>query len=273
MEQKINFFKMQSAGNDFIVIDNRKKWLKHDYSSLSKKLCYRKFSIGADGILVLENSKVADFKMLIFNSDGSQAEMCGNGARCIAYYAFINKIAKQKMEIETLAGIIKATTQNENVKIQLTEPKNIKLDFNIKVNNKTFNVPHINTGVPHTIIFVKDINKVNVQNIGQKIRYHKIFWPKGTNVDFVHVTGKNTISLRTYERGVEAETLACGTGSVASAIVSGLKNLVKSPVKCKTASGEVLTVYFKLDRNKNNSVYDVYLEGKVYITFTGTAVI
>jgi len=272
MKQKINFFKMHAAGNDFIIIDNRKKTLKTDYSLLAKKLCQRKFSIGADGLLILENSKISDFKMLIFNSDGTQAEMCGNGARCIAYYAFINKIAKKEMEFETLAGIIKADVFSENVKIQLTQPKDIKLDFDLKIDEKNLKLSYINTGVPHTIFFVQKIENVDVYNLGKKIRYHKFFAPDGTNVDFVKVLNKNSIFLRTYERGVEAETQSCGTGSVASAVISGLKNLVESPVECKTASGEILKVYFNLTKNSGSikSVKDVFLEGKVHISFTGT---
>ncbi|MFN3966247.1 MAG: diaminopimelate epimerase [Endomicrobiia bacterium] len=273
MAQEINFWKMQAAGNDFIIIDNRKRVLKSNYSLIAKKLCQRKFSIGADGLLILDNSETADFKMLIFNSDGSQAEMCGNGARCIAYYAFVNKIAKQKMKFETLAGEIKASISGENVKIQLTQPKDIKLDFNLKIDKKIFKVSYINTGVPHTIIFVNKVDKIDVNHIGRKIRYHKFFLPKGTNVDFVQVIDKNTIFLRTYERGVEAETLACGTGCVASAIVSGLKNFVKSPVRCKTKSGEILKVYFKLADKSEVRVNNLFLEGKVYVSFLGKTII
>ena len=274
----IIFTKTVAAGNDFIIIDNRQKKLKsklkYTYSELAKKLCQRHFSIGADGLIILENPTdplKADFKMLYFNSNGSQAAMCGNGARCIAYYAYMNKIADREMQIETLSGIIKAKLTGTKVRILLPEPKDIKVDFSLKINSKELNVSFVNTGVPHTVIFVSELQSVDVKNLGRQIRYHKKFLPEGTNVNFVKVVSKHELKIRTYERGIEGETYACGTGAVASAVISGIKNLVKSPVKCKTSSGEILTVYFKATTQKGllTPVYNVYLEGKVKIVFTG----
>lgn len=270
----MNFTKMQAAGNDFVIIDNRLKKIKRNYSILAKELCPRKFSVGADGILVVENSNKADFKMLIFNADGSQAEMCGNGARCIAYYCYINKIAQKNMEIETLAGIVKATVKTNKVKLGLPDPKNTKIDFSLKVNNREFDVSYINTGVPHTVVFVSDLDKIDVNTLGKIIRDHKEFLPEGTNVDFVKPKDKYTILIRTYERGVESETYACGTGAVASAIIAGLKNVAESPVQCITSGGEKLTVYFRKSSQDDfvSPVYDVYLEGNAEISFDGTII-
>ena len=274
----LNFTKMQSAGNDFIVIDNRHSGISRGYSKLAKKLCQRPFSIGADGLLVIEDSKTADFKMLIFNPDGSQAEMCGNGGRCIAYYAYLNKIAPRKMSFETLAGKISAEIKNREVKLQMTDPHNIRLNFQIPLNPPLIkgeikkgdlkDVSFINTGVPHTVLFCSNLDAVDVNKIGRAIRYHSKFAPAGTNVNFVRKSknSKNTLYVRTYERGVEQETYACGTGAVASAVIAGLKNIVSSPVKCRTSGGEILKVSFSIS---GKNVHNVYLEGPVKVSFTG----
>jgi len=274
----INFVKMHASGNDFIIINNLDKTFNFNYSKLAKKLCERKFSVGADGLLVLEKSKLSDFKMLYFNSDGSKATMCGNGARCIAYYYSL--IVKNKtvrtLTIETLAGIIKAeidyrkNINTAKVKIQLTEPKDIKLNFMLKVAGKKFNASFINTGVPHTVIFVKNISKINVDKLGRIIRNNIMFQPEGTNVNFVEVKNNNTLFVRTYERGVESETYACGTGITASSIIAGLNNFIKPPVKCITSIGEILKVYYNILKDKNFlTVSNVYLEGMVHISFSG----
>ncbi|MDI6641670.1 MAG: diaminopimelate epimerase, partial [Elusimicrobiota bacterium] len=248
-----------------------------NYLKLAKKLCQRHFSVGADGLLIVENSTCrgeADFKMLYFNSDGSQAAMCGNGARCVAYYAYINKIAERQMQFETLAGVIKAKVTGSKVRISLADPKDIKLDFSLKLDNKEFNVSFVDTGVPHTVIFVSELDGVDVKNLGKKIRYHEKFLPEGTNVNFVKVVNEHTLNIRTYERGIEDETYACGTGAVASAVIAAMKNLVKSPVRCRTTGGEILTVYFKVASKDEllTPVYDIHLEGKVKLVFTGTII-
>jgi diaminopimelate epimerase len=262
--KKINFTKMVGAGNDFIVIwlsGYSLVWLK----KLARKMCDRKFGIGADGLLVLNKSKKADIAMSIFNADGSEAEMCGNGVRCIALYA--SKLLKvSSLNIKTKAGIIAAKIEGNIVKVKLSEPKNVKLNLPIKLSGRNLFVNFINTGVPHAVIFSADLDKIDVSAIGRLIRYHKVFSPKGTNVDFVEVSGKGSIKVRTYERGVEDETLACGTGSTASALIFALKTGVKNKVNIQTQGGEVLKVYFK---NNFNKLSDVWLEGKVNIVYKG----
>ena len=267
----ITFVKMVAAGNDFIVLDNRKRKLTGNYSQLSKELCKQHFSIGADGLLILENSNIADFKMLYFNSDGSQAAMCGNGARCIAYYAYINKIANREMQFETLTGVIKAKVIDSKVRISFAEPKDIRIDFSLQAENLYLVVSYVNTGVPHTVIFVDNIEEAKVNELGRKIRYHTKFLPAGTNANFVKVVNKHQLHIRTYERGIEAETFACGTGAVATAVISAIKGLVKSPVRCKTTGGELLTVYFKFAGINDlvTPVYNINLEGKVKVVFSG----
>jgi diaminopimelate epimerase len=268
--KKISFTKMVASGNDFIVCENQK--LKTDslnLSKLSQSMCDRKFGIGADGLLILGKSKIANIKMRVFNSDGSEANMCGNGARCIAAYFFSEyRVLKTEcLRIETKAGIIEAQINAENVKIKLTDPKDIKLDIPIKINDRLLRVNFINTGVPHAVISVQGLDKVDVLSLGRKIRCHQKFAPEGTNVNFVEVLNNNSLKVRTYERGVEGETLACGTGSAAAALLTAYNlQLIAKKINVYTQSGEVLKVYFKRIINKFS---DVWLEGKARIVCKG----
>ena len=259
---------MVASGNDFVVID-RVQSTEYRVQSVAQKICNRKYGIGADGLLVLEKSKIADVKMRIFNPDGSEAEMCGNGARCTALWATANrKPQTAKLKIETKAGIIESEVNNKNVKIKLTDPKDIKLDIPIKINNRLLKVNFINTAVPHTIIFVEGLDKIDVVNLGRQIRYYQKFKPAGTNVDFVEVLADDSLKIRTYERGVEDETLACGTGAVASALLYAIRYTLyaSGKVNIHTKSGEILKVYFdKIGDNFKN----VWLEGKAKIVYKG----
>jgi len=274
--RKINFIKMVASGNDFVIVavksqrslPRRQAGKVKSLSNLAKNICDRKFGIGADGLLILEKSKVVDVKMRIFNADGSEAEMCGNGARCIALYTTKNQKPKTKGQIfiETKAGIIESKVNSDKVKIKLTNPTNIKLNIPIKVNKRKLKVNFINTGVPHTVIFVEGLDKIDVVNLGRTIRYHKRFAPTGTNVDFVEVLNNDLIGIRTYERGVENETLACGTGAVASSLIFSLKVNTRNKVGVLTKSTETLKVYF--DKIKNR-FENVWLEGEAKIVYAG----
>ncbi len=265
--KKIQFTKMVASGNDFVVVKEAEIPKSENPRNLSRNICNRKFGAGADGLLLIGKSRKADIRMRIFNADGSEAEMCGNGARCAALFAFLNSGRRSgKISIETLAGVIKSKVDNDNVKINLTRPKGLKLNLPLKVNNRLLRVNFINTGVPHVVIFVSGLEGIEVENIGRAIRYHKEFSPAGTNVNFVEALGEDRIKIRTYERGVEGETLACGTGSTASALIFALKNCKSGLVKVNTESKEVLKVYFQ--RNKN-SFEEVWLEGKAKIVYKG----
>ena len=265
--KKIKFTKAVATGNDFIIVDN----MSGDFAkfpALARRLCERKSSIGADGLLVIEPSKKADFKMRVFNPDGSEAEMCGNGSRCVALYAADKKIAQTEMTIETVAGVLNAAVNGDMVRVRLTEPKDIKWNFCLMINKCPYRLNFVNTGVPHVIHFVEYLEKVDVKNLCSNMRNHGEFSPEGTNADFVKVLGKNNIKIRTYERGVEDETLACGTGAVASAIISAEAEKMQSPVTVETRSGEKLKVYFELiEGNFRN----VYLEGKAKLVYEGEA--
>jgi len=264
----IKFTKAVAAGNDFIIIDNRKNQLGDNLPKLARRLCDRKYGVGADGILLVESSKTADFRMRIFNPDGSEAEMCGNGSRCIALYASANKIAPAKMKIETPSGILNASVKDNEIKVKLTEPKDIRWNLCLMINECPYKVTFANTGVPHVIHFVQDIETIGVKELGSKMRYHPDFSPAGANVDFVKIIdhNKKKIKVRTYERGVEDETLACGTGAVASAIIAAEAEHLASPITVETKGMEILKVYFDVVKG---DFKNVYLEGKAQLVYEG----
>ncbi len=262
---EINFTKAVGSGNDFVIIDNRNKVVAGKESETAKKICQRKFSVGADGLLLIENSNRADFRMRIFNPDGSEAEMCGNGARCTALYACHNHIAPATMNFETLAGIIFTEVKEDRIKLKMGPVKEIELDLNITLNGEKKKVHYLVVGVPHTVLIEDSVEKIPVDKWGQLIRFHRQFSPRGTNVDFISVKGKNKINMRTYERGVEKETLACGTGAVASAIIAYVVKKINAPIQVLTQSGEILTVYL----GKKEGVFESYLEGKAALVYKG----
>ncbi|MBI4753486.1 diaminopimelate epimerase [Candidatus Desantisbacteria bacterium] len=258
----IPFIKMCASGNDFIVINNMDHGIRID-PSIVRRWCDRKRGIGADGVLVLEPSSHASFKMRIINADGSEAEMCGNGARCIARYAYLKGITDRIMSFETLAGMINAEVIGEQIKIQLTRPTDIRL--NMKIDDYP-SVHQINTGVPHAVLLVDAVDAIDVVSLGRAIRYHQAFQPAGTNVNFVEVIDESYIKVRTYERGVEDETLACGTGSSASACICSILSKVSSPVRVITKGGEVLTIYLK---QAEGNITSLFLEGEANVIFEG----
>src|SRR5512135_2473626 len=244
--KKIPFHKMQGSGNDFILIDNRRAVLKGmDLRKLAMTVCHRHYSVGADGFIVIVPSRKADFKWRFFNADGSEAEMCGNGSRCAARFAYLRKIAKKEMAVETLAGVIRAQVKNDRVKVQLPGASGLRANIAVPLDSGLRMGHFINTGVPHLVSLTKDIQDEDVDRTGRTTRYHELFKPAGVNVNFIQIQGRHKIRIRTYERGVEGETLACGTGSVAAALVAGARGAVVSAVEVITRSGENLTVSFE----------------------------
>ncbi len=264
---KIPFTKMSGSGNDFIFIDHRKSILSEDrMKAFARKVCQRRVSIGADGLVLVEGSEKADVRWRFFNSDGSEAEMCGNAGRCLARFAYLKGITGPSLTFETLAGILSAEVHGRVVKLEMTRPNGLKLDETISIENMPEIISSLNTGVPHAVIFVDDLEGVDVIRRGKTIRFHSQFSPKGTNVNFVRLRGPSQLEVRTYERGVEDETLACGTGVVASALVAGFKGLVTSPVSVRTTGGEVLTVHFEIGARE---VKKVFFEGEVRVIYEG----
>ncbi len=262
---KIPFMKMSGSGNDFILVDHRKPLLQEDrVKEFVRRVCRRRVSVGADGLILIEGSKRADFKWRFYNADGSEAEMCGNGGRCAARFAYLKGIAGPSLKFETLAGILSARVNGKKVNLEMTKPFDLKLDQTISIDGMERNFSSINTGVPHAVIFVEDLEGMDIVRIGRAIRYHSFFAPSGTNADFVRVEKGSLLSIRTYERGVEDETLACGTGAVASALIAASKGLAKSPVTIQTRGGEILTVSFEVEAEE---VKRVFFEGDVHIIY------
>ncbi len=262
----LNFTKISGAGNDFVVMEaSLLKGL--DVKKLAVQACDRTSGIGADGLLILDKSKKADYKMRIINADGTEAEMCGNGSRCLIEYIVRNKLPKNAtISLETLAGTVLGEVQKEVVKVRLSDPVDYAPNIGIILNSRKLKVDYIDTGVPHAIVFVDELEKIDVNTLGRDIRAHEEFKPRGTNVNFVEQIKEDLIHVRTFERGVEAETKACGTGSVASAIVAYLKANPKLKVfqnaimHVKTTGGELLEVSFDL---ANRKATNVWLKGKV----------
>ena len=263
---RIPFVKMSGAGNDFVVIDNRDLILPHEVTSFLRKICQRRVSIGADGVLLVEESDLADFKMCYFNSDGKEVETCGNGARCVSRFAYLNGIASDKMCFETKAGVYQSEVIKSNVRVHLGNPTQVRLNFPLQLSDGTHNVSFANTGVPHVVFLAEELEGIDVTYLGNQIRYHRDFEPSGTNANFVRVKSNREIDIRTYERGVEDETLACGTGSVAGVIILAINGMVSSPVRVNTLSGFVLTVYFGL---VDGEVQNICLEGDARVICEG----
>lgn len=263
----IEFYKMSGSGNDFIIIDNRDLSLNvGNLPDFVRAVCRRQISVGADGVVIIEPSNTADFKWQFFNSDGSVAEMCGNAARCVARLAFLKGIAGKKLSFETIAGIVNAEVHENVPKVKLTDPSRVILGKKIAFEGREFVLDIVDTGVPHAVNFVDNIEACPVFDWGRKIRRHDCFQPKGTNANFAVVLDRHKIKVRTYERGVEDETLACGTGAVAAVLAAAERGLVDSPVDTIVQSGETLRIYFT---RHNDRFKEIYLEGKVKIVYQG----
>ena len=263
----IAFTKMSGSGNDFILIDNRSRVVDEGgLPHFITGICRRRTSVGADGVILIEASDAADFRWRFFNADGSPAAMCGNGARCAARFAFIQGIAGADMRFETDAGMIHARVNGPQVRVKLTDPHGLRQALRLDLASGTLQVSSIDTGVPHVVVMASDLENTDVRGLGREIRRHPEFAPAGTNANFIGADPDGGIAIRTYERGVEDETLACGTGSVAGALVAALTLSLASPVPVRTRSGETLTVHFRRDGGR---FHDVYQEGSAWLICAG----
>jgi diaminopimelate epimerase len=283
---KLPFTKMHSLGNDFIVIDMRNANLKK-LSLLAKKLCDRRFGIGADQVLLLDNSLKADFKMRIFNADGSEVEMCGNGIRCLGKFIWDKKVKSQKskvrknttqqLSIETLAGIKYLRKIGELIEVNMGEPilepekipvkirqRSAIVNYPLKIKDKTFKITCVSMGNPHAVIVVNDVRSVPLSHYGPIIENHRLF-PKRTNVEFIQILNRTNIKMRVWERGA-GETMACGTGASASAVVSALLSLTDRKVTIHLTGGTLLINWSRKDNH-------VYMTGDAVKVFEGTIVI
>jgi diaminopimelate epimerase len=281
--KKIAFWKMSGSGNDFVVIDNRRHALRGNAAKWAKKLCHRQFGVGADGLLLLEPDKKEDFRMVYFNADGSRADMCGNGARCMAWFAHARGAVGNTFRFSTDAYPVGASVHGQVVRVSLADARDYRLiptasltpTLSLQGRGRAKlrvmdSIVFLNTGVPHAVVFVDNADQVDVSGLGRALRFHKAFGPKGTNVNFVQKIGPDKLRVRTYERGVEGETLACGTGVTASAIAAALKGIVKSPVRCVVAGGDQLEVNFKIhSESRQRPATHISLKGPVRLTFKG----
>lgn len=263
----VEFTKMNGAGNDFILLDNRDRRISLTPGQVTR-LCHRQRGIGADGLMLLvpNTSGTADWSWDFYNSDGSLAEMCGNGARCFA--RFIQRLtgAKDSIRFETVAGVITATFHGDRVTVNLTPPADLRLNIELPLRSGSPRAHALNTGVPHAVLFVPDADQAMVQDLGREIRFHPVFAPRGTNVNFAQVLGPNSIRVRTYERGVEGETLACGTGVTASALIAARVHHFTAPVAVRVQGGDRLEVNW---RDADGGFADVTLTGPADFVFTG----
>jgi diaminopimelate epimerase len=253
---KLTFHKYQGTGNDFIIIDNRSGVFDANRRDLIKKLCDRRFGIGADGLMLLENTPGFDFKMVYFNSDGNESTMCGNGGRCLVKFAYNLDVFTHNTTFLAVDGPHLASVDGEVVKLKMIDV------VGFESNSHDF---FLNTGSPHYVEFVNNIEKYDVFSNGEKVRNDSRFSPGGTNANFVEQIGDNAIYVRTFERGVEDETYSCGTGVTAAALVSSTKG-IQSPVAVKTLGGD-LSVQFE---RKELGFINIYLNGPAVKVFEGT---
>ncbi len=262
----LNFTKMNGAGNDFVMIDNRDSRLVLTREQIAR-LCDRHRGIGGDGLLAVEPAQNgSDFRMRYYNADGGEAEMCGNGARCFARFA--SKLAgkTKSVSFETVAGVVTAELLGDNVRLNMSQPKDLALGAKLEAVGHEVTVHFVNTGVPHAIVFVEDIENVDVLPLGAALRYHDHFRPRGTNANFVQVLSPSSLSIRTYERGVEGETLACGTGVCAAALIHSALTGATSPIGVKVRGGDTLHVGFERD---GDGFKNVTLTGPADFVFEG----
>lgn len=258
----VPFWKMHGAGNDFVLIDDRSQTFPDSDNALIHRIARPKYGIGCEGVILIQPSDSADFRMRFYNPDGGEVEMCGNGARCVARLAHEIGAAPRNMQFDTVAGLIRASVLAEDrIQLTMTEPKDWILNGELDLDDQNLPFHFVNSGVPHVVLTVDDLASTDVAAIGAAIRYHTRFQPAGTNVNLIQITGPDSLAVRTYERGVEAETLACGTGMVASGLVAGALGLVSIPVNITCAAGDVLQVN-----------YDATPDGATNVTLTGPAV-
>jgi diaminopimelate epimerase len=261
-----SFAKYIGCGNDFAIFDNRKGLFPSQDFALIRQLCHRNWGIGADGIILLESSFPADFSMRIFNADGYEAEMCGNGLRCLAKFIQELGFCQPSYKIETLQRILSISHEGLQVCVEMGDPIDMHWNIDISDENEIHQVHYLNTGVPHVVLFKDQIERINLQQIGPYIRHHAVFNPNGTNVNLAQRLSGKEIQIRTFERGIEGETLACGTGATAVALAAAYCYQFESPVHIRTSSKDILKIGFHL---KDQIFSQVTLTGPAHCTYRG----
>lgn len=244
--KNIKFAKMTGAGNDFIVIDNRENQVPEIKPDWIARVCSRRLSVGADGLMLLSSADKADFTMRYFNADGSEAAMCGNGGRCLARFAVLLDMGGegQDLRFQAPSGEYTAQVTGDQVRLSLPPPQKTQPNLTLRLSSGERQADFMEMGVPHTVFFSEAVEQEPVRQLGKEVRWHQAFAPNGTNVNFAQVVDEHRLRLRTYERGVEDETLACGTGAAATALLAAKRGKVKSPVQVETRGRSVLSLAF-----------------------------
>lgn len=266
--KNIKFAKMTGAGNDFMVIDNRENQLPDPKPDWIARVCARRLSVGADGLMLLSAAGTTDFTMQYFNADGSVAAMCGNGGRCIARFAVLLGICREGQDIRFQApsGKYLARVIGDQVRLSLPSPQKIKPDVALSLADGERQADFMEMGVPHTVFFSTQVEAEPVLLLGREVRQHQAFAPEGTNVNFAQVLDEHHLRLRTYERGVEDETLACGTGAAAAVLLAAKRGSVKSPVSVETRSRAVLSLTFA---QQGEDFTDITQTGEARLVYWG----
>jgi diaminopimelate epimerase len=262
----MEFFKMSGGGNDFIIIDNRSLAVRPESApDLVRRMTVRALSVGADGVILIESSRIADLRATFFNPDG-QTTFCGNGGRCVSRLAYLMGLVGPRMRVETTKMVHDAVVEGERVQFSMPVPQRLKTGEKLEVDGVSLSVASIDTGVPHLVVFRDTPHTVSIHDLGRKLRHHPELGPEGANVNFVMVVDEHTLAIRTYERGVEGETLSCGTGCVAAALTTASLELTRSPVACWTRSGVTLSVHFK---GSPGAPSNLMLEGDARLIYQG----
>ncbi|MEW5806124.1 MAG: diaminopimelate epimerase [Acidobacteriota bacterium] len=262
----IPFWKMSGAGNDFIVLDGRDRAVGRLGKDFMRKVCQRSLSVGGDGVIVLFPSERYDFQVRFFNPDGSRSRFCGNGSRCASRYAYLNGMAGRKLRFRGDDGVHEAVVQGDRVSVSIPGFRNYRSVASVHAAGRKWHGAIMDIGVPHFVTEAEDIETLDLYLYGRALRHHKSFEPAGTNVNFIRFERDCAVTIRSFERGVERETLSCGSGCIAAAIHAALTKNVRSPVKLYTRSTVDLRVFF---RRKDQEIRDIFLEGDARIIHKG----
>jgi diaminopimelate epimerase len=265
LPDKIPFSKLSGSGNDFAVLDNRDGTFTEAGGWLATRVCSRRYSVGADGLILIENAPSASFRVRFFNPDGNEFNTCGNGGRCAVRYVFLNGIADRKMTMATNIGIVDAEVAGDSVKLRLLGPQEIRLNVSILLEGKQFTGHLVQMGDPHYVVRTEGLREQAFVPLARKISHHEAFGRAGTNVHFIEIISRNKINIRSFERGVEDETLACGSGCTATAVAVYSTGDCDPPVRFTPQSGIPLTVHF----HPENGFQDLYLEGDARLIYRG----
>lgn len=264
LPEKIPFSKMSASANDFIVLDNRSGHFSEIAGELAKRLCARRYSVGADGLILVENSNKASIRARFFNPDGNEFNTCGNGGRCAARFALQSVITGRKMHIETNAGVVDAEVIGNSVKLRFVSPSRVQLNKTFLLKGRQISGHFVRLGDPHFVLYAKNLRQQNIVPVARQLRYHEAFGPEGTNVHFIEPVSRSHIGIRSYERGVEDETLACGSGCVSAALATISSEQAESPITFEPQSGIPVIVHVH-----GPAHHEIYLEGDARLICRG----